>query len=146
VPVANFHSDVLQSVDQSGFYQQSVEAPRLRSAFAEIKLPTTSLENLLLLGEGGIKRHTRRFEHDQRQLGSIERIERRREIDRREIDRVDNVVGRVVARVELLDALGNLGRAKRRIDEVLGETRLVIGKSNNQEWGKSRLRGATNCA
>jgi hypothetical protein len=39
---------------------------------------------LLLLGERGIERNAGGFEHDQRQIGRIDRVDRGRDVTRRE--------------------------------------------------------------
>ena len=85
--------DDLQSLDQSGIDQQSIETPRLRPAGTTIEQPAAALKDILLFQEGRIERQPGRFQHNEREIGRIERIERRGDIDGREIHGVDRIVG-----------------------------------------------------
>src|SRR5476649_1371615 len=76
----------LQPLDQPGFDQQPVETPRLRAAGAAIKQPMAALQDLLLFGEGRLKRQSGGLLDDQRQVWRLQRVERRRNVDRFEID------------------------------------------------------------
>ena len=76
----------LQALDQAGIDQQTIEAPSLGPAGARIECATAALEDLLLLGEGGVERHPGGLQHDQREVCCIERIESRGHIYRHEID------------------------------------------------------------
>src|SRR6266436_323850 len=123
----------LKALDQAGIDQQTIEAPSLRPAGARIKYATAALEDLLLLGEGGVERHPRSLERDQREVGCIERIESRGYIGRHEIDGVDRVIGGQVARIACLDASCNLSLVERRIDGVHREFRLMVAVAHQKK-------------
>src|SRR5215831_1424456 len=65
-----------KSLNQACVDQQPVEPPRLRAAGAEIEQAAAALEDLLLLHEAPIERHSRPFQHHQGEIGRVERIER----------------------------------------------------------------------
>src|SRR3954454_5343570 len=82
------------SLDQPGVDQQPVEAPDFGAAGALEKQSVTTLENLLLLGEGRIERQTRSLLHHDGKIGRLEPVQRRRDVLRREVDTVERVIGR----------------------------------------------------
>jgi hypothetical protein len=112
----------------------AVETPRLGAVGAAVEQPGTALEDALLLGERGIKRHAGGLLHDQRQIGRVEHVERRAERHRREVDGIDRIVRREVARIEPQQALAKLPHVEGRIDQQLGEIRLMIAITDNQEF------------
>ena len=59
-----------------GIDQQTVETPGLRAIGAEIEHAVAALQDPLLLPERWIERHPCPFQHHQRQIGRVERIER----------------------------------------------------------------------
>ena len=67
-----------KALDQAGVDQQPVEAARLGAAGAAIEQAAAALEDALLLGKGRVERQARRLQHDERQIGRVERVERRR--------------------------------------------------------------------
>jgi hypothetical protein len=54
-------------------------------------------------------------------------------LDRLEIDRIDGVIGRVIARVVLLQLLADTGFVEAGIENVRREFRLMVAVANNQE-------------
>ena len=91
------------------------------------------MEDSLLLGEGGIERHARGLLHDQWQVRRVEHVEGRAQRDRREVDGIDRIVGRVVARVETQQSLAEVPRVERRINQVLGEVRLMVAVTHDEK-------------
>src|SRR5262245_11239260 len=130
-----------ESLDQAGVDEQPVEAAGLRAAAAEIEHAATAAEDLLLLRERGVERDPRRFQHHQRKVGRIERIERGRQVDWAEVHPLDGVVGGEIARIALHDALRHLGLIERRVDEAAGKQRLVVAEAHDEDRLAGKLAG-----
>src|SRR6516162_734019 len=122
-----------KSLNQACVDQQPVEASRLRAAGAEIEQSAAALEDLLLLREAPIERHSRPFQHHQRKIRRVERIERGREIDGAEIHPFGGVIGGEITGVTLQDAACHLGLVERGVDEPLRKQRLVVAEAHEQE-------------
>src|SRR5690242_1107521 len=95
-------------LDEACLDQGAVEAPRLGAIGAAVEQPGTALQDPLLLGERGIKRHAGGLLHDQRQIGRVKQVERRAKRRRREVDGIDRIVGREIARIEPQQAFAKL--------------------------------------
>src|SRR5262245_43625158 len=119
--------------DEPGLDQRPVEAARLGTIAAAVEQASAALEDALLLGEGGIERHARRLLHDQRQVGRVEHVEGRAKRDRLEVDGIDRIVGRVVARIEPQQPLTEIPRVERRLDQMLGEIRLMVAIADDEK-------------
>src|SRR5262245_64246546 len=104
-----------ESLDQSGIDQQPIEASGLRAAGAEIEQAPTTAEDLLLLDEGGIERHSRGFQDRKRKIRRVERLERGGQIDRLKIQALNRVIGGEVTGIALQDARRHIGLVERRI-------------------------------
>src|SRR6185369_12359506 len=92
-----------------------------------------ALQDLLLLLERRIEWNACRLQQQQRQIGSIERVERRGKIRRSEVDGVDRVIGREIARIVSLNALCHRGLVERRVDKIFRKQWLMVTKAHHQE-------------
>src|SRR5262249_9574815 len=130
-----------KALDEAGVDQQPIEAPRLSAAGAGVKQPLAALENFLLLGERGIERQAGRLLHDERKIGSLDRVERGGQIDRFEIDRVDRVVGGEIARIVGHQPPVDPELVEPRLEHEGGEIRLVIAVADQEEALAGKVAG-----
>src|SRR5262245_24895744 len=66
----------LEPLDQAGVDQQPIEAARLGAAGAGVEQPLAALKDSLLLGERRIERQAGGLLHDERKIGTLDRVER----------------------------------------------------------------------
>src|SRR5713226_6472940 len=148
-PLMNFRSlrrsarHPSKALDQTGVDQQPVETARLGTAGAEIEQAAAAAEDLLLLGEGGAEWNARALEHHQRQVRRIEHVERGGQVARLEVQPLGRIIGGEIARVALEDVLRYLGPIERRVEELLGEQRLVVAEPHDEELILRKLAAET---
>src|SRR5580658_10617665 len=125
-----YHSKILY---KAGVDQHAVEMARLGTVIAAIEQPVAAQEDLFLLSERRIERQARGLLHDQRQIGTFQRIERRGEVDRFEVDGVDRVIGGEIAMIPRHQAALDGRIIEAGLDQVRGEIRLMIAEPHQEE-------------
>src|SRR4051794_30501882 len=120
-------------LDQAGIDQKTIEPARLPSPRTIEEQSLAAIENASLFCKRRIERKTGGPLHDQRQIGRIEQVKRGTEIDRLEVQPVDGVIGREVARIMRREAPSKFLGIDRRVDDMLGEFRLMITIAHDQE-------------
>src|SRR3954451_15441378 len=83
----------LESLDQAGVDQESIETPRLRAAVASVEQPVAALQDALLLGKGRIERQAGRLLQHQWQIRPFDGVKRGRNVGGLIVHRVDGVIG-----------------------------------------------------
>src|SRR5258705_5967057 len=113
----NLWSGNLKSAYQSRVDQEPVEAAGLCAVLAGIEQALAAQHDLLLLLERRVERNAGSFLDHQRQIGPVDGIHHGRAFDRLEVDGVDRVIGRVVARIVILQLLADTGLVEIRIEQ-----------------------------
>src|ERR1700690_4111309 len=122
-----------QSVDHPGVDQQPVEPAGFVAALAGVKHALAAQHDVLLLLERRIERDAGGFLDHQRQVGAVDRVHHGRTLHRLEIDGVDRVIGRIIARVIILQLLADAGLIETGIEQMRRELRLVIAIAHDQK-------------
>src|SRR5580693_4598462 len=124
----------LQSVDHPGVDQQPVEPAGFGAAPAGVKYAPAAQHDVLLLLERRIERDAGGFLNHQRQVGAVDRVHHGGTLHRFEIDGIDRVIGRIIARVIILQLLADAGLIETGIEQMRRELRLVIAIAHDQKW------------
>ena len=110
-----------------------VEAAGFGAVLAGVEHALAAQHDVLLLLERRIERDAGGFLDHQRQIGAVDRVHHGRTLTGSKLIGVDRVIGRVIARIVILQLLADAGLVEAGIEQVRREFRLMIAVTHDQE-------------